>query len=445
MSAVIVATWVCLLLAAPCCAADGAHSKEFRQAKAKLQMQLRSRHVVDRVVALQQIGEYDDPDAAKLVVQLGLRDSAPEVRQAAFGVLHGYRNQPDICHLLLASLKRAIRANPPSPGAEVLLAVLLSSDDAKTSEELKALFTAQITTSSGGPALVAMTADSLGLHGERADLAPLKKLVATRLFETHFAVRRAVVQAIMRIRDPLAIDELIHLLGRLKGEARGDISQFLAELTNQKFGTDATAWEKWWAGAKADFKFPVLARGMIAPAPVPGDQAGYYGLPLFANRVVFVFDTSGSMAGGRLAAAQRELMGTITRLPTDSYFGIVVFNSRVVSWQKQLVRATQENKDAATRFVGGLVAREETGTYDALAAAFNYDAEAIYLLTDGAPTTGRITIPAEIVATISRGNLARRLSIYTIGIGVGPPGNVFDQFLSDLAKCNYGQYRRVDQ
>jgi hypothetical protein len=123
----------------------------------------------------------------------------------------------------------------------------------------------------------------------------------------------------------------------------------------------------------------------------------------------------------------------------------VVFNTRVAPWQKQLVPATQANKDAAARFIGGLVAREQTGTYDALAAAFDYDAEAIYLLTDGAPTTGRLTNPADIVAAISRGNLARRLSIYTIGVGVGPEGGPFDQFLSELAKRNYGQYRRVDE
>jgi hypothetical protein len=445
MRAVFVIMSVSLLIAAPCCGADSAVSQEFRQAKAKLQMQLRSRQAADRVAALRQIGEFGDLDAAKLVMQLGLRDAAPEVRQAAFDALRSYRNQPEICRMLLGALKKGAKAKQPTPGADVLLAVLLSSDDEEIAEELSACLENPLGTSPGGPALVAMTADQLGLHGEEPDLAPLKKLTATKLFEANFAVRRAVVQAIMRIREPAAIDDLIQLLGRVEGEVRGDISQYLAEVTRQQHGLDAAAWGKWWAGAKADFKFPPLARAFAAPAAAGDNRSSYYGLPLFAERVVFVFDTSGSMGGARLEAAKRELAKAITTLPENCSFGIVVFNTRVASWQKQLVLATQANKDAAARFVGALVAREQTATYDALAAAFNFDAEAIYLLTDGEPTTGRVVNASDIVASISRGNLARRLSIYVIGIGVGPEGGPFDAFLSELAKRNFGQYRRVDQ
>jgi hypothetical protein len=445
MRALLASTWILLLVAAPCLGADADSHQQFRQAKAKLQMQLRSRQVADRVAALQRIGEFDDPDAAKLVMQLGLRDAAPEVRQAGFDALYGYRNRPEICHMLLGSLKKVAKAKQPDPGADVMLAVLLSSDQSEVAEELNPFLEKQLAPSPAGPALVALTADNLGLHGEESDLAPLKKLTAIKLFKDNFAVRRAVVQAIMRIREPAAIDELIRLLGQVDGEVRGDISQYLAEVTRQTHGVDAAAWSKWWADAKADFQFPPLARAFAVPVAADDHRASYYGLPLFAQRVVFVFDTSGSMAGDRLVAAKRELANAIVGLPENCSFGIVVFNTRIASWQKQLVPATQANKDAAARFVGGLVAREQTGTYDALAAAFNYDAEAIYLLTDGAPTTGRLTNPVDIVAAISRGNLARRLSIYAIGIGAGPEGGLFDLFLSELAKRNYGQYRRVDQ
>jgi hypothetical protein len=37
------------------------------------------------------------------------------------------------------------------------------------------------------------------------------------------------------------------------------------------------------------------------------------------------------------------------------------------------------------------------------------------------------------------------MTINSIGIGVGPPGNAFDQFLSTLADQNFGEYQRVDQ
>ena len=38
-----------------------------------------------------------------------------------------------------------------------------------------------------------------------------------------------------------------------------------------------------------------------------------------------------------------------------------------------------------------------------------------------------------------------RMTINSLGIGVGPEGSDFDRFLSTLAQQNYGQYERVDR
>jgi hypothetical protein len=86
-----------------------------------------------------------------------------------------------------------------------------------------------------------------------------------------------------------------------------------------------------------------------------------------------------------------------------------------------------------------------TASYDALEAALRFDAEAIYFLTDGAPHGGKVSAPADIVQMITRANYSRRVSINTIGIGVGAAGGLFDEFLSVLAKQNWGVYRRVDE
>lgn len=421
------------------------NAETFKQAKHSIQVQLRSKQSADRIQAFYRLKQYHELDAAKLVLQLGLRDTSPEVRVAAYETLRSYADNVDIFNLLFAQLRKAAKAKDAGQGADVLLAALLSSEDEQTSKDLSAFVDKQLTAAPAGPALVALAADDLGLHGEAEDLPPLKRLTATELFHNNFAVQRAVVVAIMRIREPASIELLIGLLSELKGEARGDIVQYLTEVTRQEYGLDAAAWKKWWDKAKPDFAFPPLARGLLMPEKnLGGNRPNYYGLPLFAQRLVFVFDTSGSMGGPRLAAAQRELVNAINTLTDDVHFGIIVFNSRVDPWQKKLVPATRNNKDAAARFISGLVAREQTGTYDALTAAFTYDAEAIYLLTDGAPTTGRIVNPGEIIAAITRGNLARRLTIYTIGIGAGPEGGLFDEFLRTLAEQNYGQYRRVD-
>jgi uncharacterized protein YegL len=147
---------------------------------------------------------------------------------------------------------------------------------------------------------------------------------------------------------------------------------------------------------------------------------------------VFVIDISGSMRGPRLEMARRELGNVVAKLPPTSAFSIVVFNQRVVVWQPSLVPASPANKEAVTQYVSHLQARGTTATYDALDAAFHFDAEAVYFLTDGKPTCGRA-------------NHARRFSIYTIGIAPGPIGGLFDTFLKTLAEQNYGSYRHVDQ
>ena len=77
--------------------------------------------------------------------------------------------------------------------------------------------------------------------------------------------------------------------------------------------------------------------------------------------------------------------------------------------------------------------------------AFNFDVEAIYFLTDGEPTSGKIVSPPAIVAAVSQANRSRRISIYSIGIAPGPPGGQLDLFLKTISGENYGEYRRVDQ
>jgi Ca-activated chloride channel family protein len=166
---------------------------------------------------------------------------------------------------------------------------------------------------------------------------------------------------------------------------------------------------------------------------------------VFAERLVFVLDTSGSMTGQRIMAAKRELIKAIGNLSERASFGIVVFNSSVSVWQKQLVPATQKAKHAAIAYVSSQGTAANTASYDALEAAFNFDTEAIYFLSDGAPHGGKIPAPVDIVAAITAINRVRRVSVYTIGIGVGFAGGPLDLFLKTLAEQNLGLYRRVDQ
>jgi uncharacterized protein YegL len=167
-------------------------------------------------------------------------------------------------------------------------------------------------------------------------------------------------------------------------------------------------------------------------------------MPIYANKLLFVLDTSGSMQGVRFAAAKRELVHAIQGLRSEVQFSIIVFNSSVSRWQQHLVKADVLNKKLAEAFIEGLNPQASTATFDALAAALEYDVEAIYFLTDGAPTGGQIVAPPAIVQSVSGTNRLRRISIYTIGLAPGAPGSMTDAFLKTLAEQNLGTYRRVD-
>jgi hypothetical protein len=151
------------------------------------------------------------------------------------------------------------------------------------------------------------------------------------------------------------------------------------------------------------------------------------------------------MAGGRLEAAKRELTDAIRNLHEESQFAIVVFNSDVEVWQRRLVPANKGNKELAMAYVLSQPARSATASYDALEMAFTFDAEAIFFLSDGAPTSGKFVAPADIVNVISVGNRSRRESIYAIGIAPGLPDSPMEMFMKALAEQNMGQYRRVDE
>jgi len=151
------------------------------------------------------------------------------------------------------------------------------------------------------------------------------------------------------------------------------------------------------------------------------------------------------MEGPRLQAAKDELNKAIEGLANDVSFSVLVYNNVVTAWQRTLMPATPSNKRLAAQFVYTRRGAGRTATYDALEAAFQFDAEAIYLLSDGEPNLGKIVAPADIIAAISQGNRSRRISVYTIGIAPGVPDGPFDSFLRTLAEQNFGVYRRVDQ
>ena len=121
-------------------------------------------------------------------------------------------------------------------------------------------------------------------------------------------------------------------------------------------------------------------------------------------------------------------------------FSILFFSDGVRPWRNELVQADHENKLAAKAFVRRLKCGNKTNTYGALNSSLNFDEqlEAIFLLTDGEPTTGTIVRRDAIVNAITKQNRWHYLTINTIGISV--EGST-ESFLRALAKGTGGEFR----
>jgi HEAT repeat protein len=426
---------------------------EFKAARSNLTQQLRDKKKENRLAAVRKLEAYPTVEAAKLLLFQGLSSSDDDVRRDSFDVLTKFNGDKEVCGFLKATVAKQWKQAKPQPETYAGLAILLASELPDVRAEATELVKDAAQRPVQGRIILITLADELGnCRGESA-CRSLVQLIELPLFREDFAFRRAVEQALVRVRSKEAVTTLIRLLASVKGEVRADIVRYLTDVSGQPLGTEVAAWSAWWQQNEKKFEFPPENRpgaGGLANFPAvamrqPPPGPSYYGLPLSGARIVFVIDTSGSMNGPQIVAAKRELSQAIEQLPADVEFNIIAFNSRTYLWQAKLLPASAENKQNAMYFVAAQGLASGTASYDALDAALRFDAEAIYFLTDGAPFGGKITSPPAIVRTITQMNQYRRLTINSLGIGVGLPGNTFDTFLSTLAQQNFGDYQRVDQ
>ena len=415
---IIVAATLGLIVGWPDAVSAAEEGKAGADAVRLAKKQLRSPIILERAAAVERLRDLPALTAVKLIVPSQFTDPAAEVRCAAYETLLTWKDDREVCVLLLKSLKReTLSKKGDIQLCTSLMAVLVASELPETQDDLS-----NLATSRDGIVTVTMVADELGRQGGEQALTSLQRMSEVKCFARSFAYRRAVVQAMIGIRLPQAVEHLIMLLPRLDGQVRGDVVRHLAAVSGQQYGNSAEAWQAWWKGHKERFEFPAkTAENTFATAAPPGTSA-YYGLEIQARRMVFVLDNSGTMNGPRLVAAKRELINTIDGLPGDAAFNIVVFNTKAMVWQRKLMPATPDAKRAARYYIDGLPAGGYTAAYDALEEAFRFDTEAIYFLSDGQPNRGKIPVPEAIVAAISQANLSRRISIYTIGIAPGVRG-----------------------
>src|SRR4029434_7036133 len=148
-----------------------------------------------------------------------------------------------------------------------------------------------------------------------------------------------------------------------------------------------------------------------------------------AKDVVFVVDTSGSMAGAKLQQAQKALRFCVENLNADDRFEIVRFSTEAEPLFRELVPADSDHRKRANGFVDEFTPISGIALADALQSALKVRPDktdrpfVVIFLTDGLPTVGSRN-PDEIVANIKKASGVR---IFSFGIGSDVNTQLLDQ------------------
>jgi hypothetical protein len=421
-----------------------AREKAQKKLAARFRQRSHSAKPADRIAALGLLDDLPGADAADLVYDTLLANKSAEVRQASVDFLVARRDQDDVASLLLQRTSSTIRKQGLTPRTIAALQVLAGSDKPPLQQRVLESLDGFLGTSEADQFLLHEMIDEQSAQGNaRENLRMLQLFSRTKLFDRTFGFRRCVVQGMFQVPDPEAIGAVLELLPHLAGLVRYDAIGYLISATDQDFGDDPEKWNDWWRKNRTTVVH--LSKSPAKTLRKYGEFAEYYGIPICADRLVFVLDTSGSMRGSKIDAAKTALIRAIRELKSDVRFDVIAFDGRVRLWQRELVLASEEMKQIAVNMVIEQPLGPMTASYDALEAAFGLAPEAIYFLSDGAPVGGKITDPDEIITTISHHNRLRRVSLHAIGIHTGDgKHNPFGRFMKELATANWGVYKGVN-
>jgi hypothetical protein len=274
---------------------------------------------------------------------------------------------------------------------------------------------------------VSAVLDNLGQVGWQVDLAALDYLGKVRSVDT--VPRLIRVLAVYAEAPKLRKDDEKSALVPYRAH------ELLVSLTGAVYPANAPAqWQEWWDKVRDEF---TLAEPKPAAKPEPGDKrtvaSSFFGVPVRGTRVLFIVDASGSMnqewSGGetKLQVAKRELRSAVEQLAPDAAFNVVTFGDRANAWRDTLAPATKPNKEAFFKHVDNIAIAGATNVWAGLELALRIKtieqnaryatpADEIFVLSDGAPTTGEIVRPEQILETLCETNRMSRIRINTIYI-----------------------------
>lgn len=279
------------------------------------------------------------------------------------------------------------------------------------------------------------------------------------LIDEDWRVRVEAIDQVTKLRELESVPVLIERMDHEEGRLYRDLILSLKLLTGIDQGQSRARWESWWKGEGANFELPTLEEAIAAQhereARLEEDEstASFYGLNIVSSSVVFVVDVSQSMeapatgdrierestaTASRMDVARDELRRVIDELRDKVIFNIILFATEVQAWENGLVPMSPKVRKRALDFVSEFRMGRATNTYGGLLLALEDDrVETIYLMSDGAPSAGEITVPDEIRGRIDRLNRVRKVRIHTVAIGEA------STFLRKLAEDSGGVYAEI--
>jgi len=429
---------------------------------------------MSRRLALQDLAACDHPLAADLLLE-ELRGSGAELRPLVRRVLVAFHAPATIDHLVAAGL----RHDDPLVREQVLLVLgdAQTGNQAWTPAALEALH-------DPSPDVRAAAVRALGLARDGQALDPIlecasdasvrvrqvvpdavlrlvpqraQPLLDSMAQDKSWRVRTAVARALGSLRSDRGLRALVGMLARETGRVREDVLVELRRLTHQDFGLHVDAWERFLQVAPTD----LLSTSSIEPmaAAAAGGSVVYYGISSLSRRLVFVTDLSGSMStlergygiatsGTRLEITRAQLADLVSALGPDVAINLYTFTAGVSAWDRSLQPMEPKAKARALEEIAAYRADGATNVYAALEACFDAAERSLdrpgledecpdtaFVLTDGAPSAGRLLDPELLLDYVAERHRAVQLRLHTIALATDPPSR---EFMQQLARITGG-------